>query len=210
FQFRAPLIEFRTRSLEIGSPSIQLGAASTEFGTPSIEPGTPPIEFGTPSIESRTPSIESRTPSIESRTPSIEFGTPSIESRTPSIEFGTPSIEIRAKCLIPENSPQMRECHLETPETAKSKKNSRLTGLSDNVDHCGLATHDDSKRAAQCGAEILRISDRAFAVDAQAACNRRVIDVGIFDGGADAGVGNPALMAVGHALDMHDFLMVRA
>src|SRR5207244_3813197 len=197
--------------------AIQLGAASTMYGTPSIEPGTPPIEFGTPSIESRTPSIESGTPSIESRTPSIEFGTPSIEfgtpsieSRTPSIEFGTPSIEIRAKCLIPENSPQMRECHLETPETAKSKKNSRLTGLSDNVDHCGLATHDDSKRAAQCGAEILRISDRAFAVDAQAARNRRVIDVGIFDGGADAGVGDPALMAVGHALDMHDFLMVRA
>src|SRR3989441_1958517 len=149
------------------------------------------------------------TSTISMRTPNSGSGKIAFrqENLKPNTEIAFPDRKMRnpsRKSLSPDKKSEILTAG------AKSDPKQPSARLSHHVDHCGLATHDDSKRAAQCWTEIFRIGDGPFAVDAQPARDRRVIDVGIFDGGTDAGVGDAALMAVGHALDMHDLLMVRA
>src|ERR1700677_1315323 len=65
-----------------------------------------------------------------------------------------------------------------------------LTRLGDDVHERGLAAFHYSQRAADRGAQVLRIGDRAFGVKAHALCHFGVIDIRIGKRGADRGVGD--------------------
>src|SRR5580692_9409840 len=85
-----------------------------------------------------------------------------------------------------------------------------LTWLRNDVHQRGLAAFHHSQRAANSGAEIFWVGDRAFGVKAHPLGHFGVIDIRIGERGADRGVGDAALVPVGHALHVHHFLMVRA
>src|ERR1035438_5626533 len=72
-----------------------------------------------------------------------------------------------------------------------------------DIDERGLPGLDHRDRALQCGPEIFRIGNGAFAVDAKAPCDRSVIDIRILDRGADLSVRYAAAMARGHGLQIH-------
>jgi hypothetical protein len=82
--------------------------------------------------------------------------------------------------------------------------------LRDNVDESRLAALDHFDRTAEGWAKLSWIGNRTLTVNTHASCDRREVDVWIFDPGADAGIGDAALMSIGHALDVHDLLMVGA
>src|SRR5439155_25236692 len=84
-----------------------------------------------------------------------------------------------------------------------------LSWLRHNIDQRHLASRDGLGSAPQRGSQIFRIRDGSLPIDAHSACDHGVIDVGIFNRRADSRVGYAALMAIGHALDVHDLLMIR-
>ncbi len=63
-------------------------------------------------------------------------------------------------------------------------------------------------RPAQSRTKVIGIRNRSFAVDSQTAGHRRVIDVRILDSRSDVRRRDPALPPIGHALEMHHFLMI--
>ena len=69
---------------------------------------------------------------------------------------------------------------------------------------------DAGDGALQCGPELVRRRNRPFAVHAHTACQRCIVDVWILDLRPDACVRDAALAPIGHALHVHDLLMVRA
>src|SRR6266850_4728445 len=83
-----------------------------------------------------------------------------------------------------------------------------LPRLSHDINQRHLASHDGISRSPQGRAEVLRIGDWSFTMDAHTARNHRVVNIRIFKRRADSGVGYASLMAVGHPLDVHDLLMV--
>src|SRR5881628_1139049 len=83
-----------------------------------------------------------------------------------------------------------------------------LSWLRCNIDQCHLASHDGVSRAPQRRPQIFWICDWSLSIDAHAARNHRVIDVRIFNRRTDSRVGYTALMTIGHALDMHDLLVI--
>src|SRR5437867_4250933 len=92
--------------------------------------------------------------------------------------------------------------------TARLPSVASLPRLRDDIVQCSLAALDHSNGAPQSRSEVFRIGDGSFAVNAQATRNGCVVDIGIPDFRADTGIDDAALMPVGHALDMHDLLMV--
>src|SRR5262249_54516083 len=88
--------------------------------------------------------------------------------------------------------------------------NISLSGLSDNVDQCRLASLVDVNGAAERRSEIFWIGNGALPMNAHTSCNACVVDVGILDLSADSRVRDATLMPVGHTLDMHHLLMIRA
>ena len=80
--------------------------------------------------------------------------------------------------------------------------------MSHHINQRHLAPHDRISRAPQGRAEVLRVGDWSFTMDAHAARNHRIVNIRIFKRCADSGIGDAPLMAVGHPLDMHDLLMI--
>src|SRR5579872_5387595 len=85
-----------------------------------------------------------------------------------------------------------------------------LTRLGNGIEKGWLTAFHYSNRPLQRRAQILRISNRPLGIPAHAFREHRVIDIWIDDCGADAGILDAALVPVGHALNMHDLLMVGA
>src|SRR2546425_3057588 len=83
-----------------------------------------------------------------------------------------------------------------------------LTRLSDDVDQHGFAHLDCIYPPFDRDRQILRIGDRTDADMAQGFCKLRIIDVRIPDRCADVRILDAALAPIGHALKMHDLLMV--
>jgi len=83
-------------------------------------------------------------------------------------------------------------------------------GLGDDVDQGRFAFHRDFDCPADGWTEILGISNGALSVNAHPLGDLGVIDVGIVKGRADSAVINPALVPVGHTLEVHELLMIRA
>ncbi len=83
-----------------------------------------------------------------------------------------------------------------------------LSWLRYNIDQCHLALRDGVSRAPQRRAQVFRIRDWSLSIDAHAACDHRVIDIRIFNRRTDPCVGYTALMTIGHALDVHDLLVI--
>src|SRR6185503_6211837 len=86
----------------------------------------------------------------------------------------------------------------------------RSARLRDDIDERGLAFAHDGERTRDRRTEIVRILDRALAVDAERFSERGEVDVRRVDGGADMGAIDAALIALRDALHMHRLLMVRA
>src|ERR1700716_1376077 len=51
------------------------------------------------------------------------------------------------------------------------------TRIGDDVDQRGLAALDRRDGARQCRCEIFRVDDRSLAMDPEAACDRRIVDI---------------------------------
>src|ERR1700737_5092130 len=85
-----------------------------------------------------------------------------------------------------------------------------LTRLSDDVDQHGFAHLDRIHAAFDCDRQILRIGDWTDPDMTQGFRELRVIDVRIPDCCADMRILDAALAPIGHALKMHDLLMVGA
>ena len=76
----------------------------------------------------------------------------------------------------------------------------------------GIAALDHPNPSLNCRAEILRIGNGPFGLDAHAFREHRVVDIGIRDLGSDFALVDvdAAIVLVGHALQLHDLLMIRA
>src|SRR5262245_1515586 len=85
----------------------------------------------------------------------------------------------------------------------------RLPGLHHSVEQSRLALLDDGQGALDRRSYLIGISDGAFGVPPHALRQRRVVDVGIIDGGADVRRREVSVMAAGHPLQMHHFLVIR-
>src|SRR5712692_3981703 len=84
------------------------------------------------------------------------------------------------------------------------------TRLRDDIHQRRLAALNYLDGAPDGGAEVLGIFDRTLAVHAHAPRQLRVMDVGVLERRADVGAGDAAIVAVAHALQVHDLLVVRA
>src|SRR5215470_18860382 len=82
--------------------------------------------------------------------------------------------------------------------------------LSDDVNKGGFATFDDVERALDRTAELFRIRHGPFGVQAETSRQSGVVDVRVFDGRPDPCRRDAALVPVGHALNVHDLLMIGA
>src|SRR5215813_3123974 len=82
--------------------------------------------------------------------------------------------------------------------------------LGDHIDESHLASCYRIRCAPQCRPQIFGIRDRSLRIDAHTARDHCVIDVRVFDCRSDCRVRYPALMAIGHTLNMHDLLVIRA
>ena len=74
----------------------------------------------------------------------------------------------------------------------------------------GSPSFYDIERALESRRQVLRIGDRAFRVHAETARQPRVVDVRVLDRRSNPRRRHATLMPVGHALNVHDFLMVGA
>src|SRR5262245_10397252 len=86
-----------------------------------------------------------------------------------------------------------------------------LAWLRDDIDQCGRAALDDRDRFAQHGPELSGILDWPSGPDAHALGDGREVDERIVEQRADQSVPfDAALAAQSHALQVHDFLVIRA
>ena len=67
-----------------------------------------------------------------------------------------------------------------------------------------------SSARVMAGAEIVRVRDRALRVDAHPLRDLREVDVRILDRRPDVRARDAAVVPVGHALQVHDLLVIRA
>src|SRR5216683_1736436 len=79
-----------------------------------------------------------------------------------------------------------------------------------DIDERGLPALDDRNRTFERRPEVLWIGDRTLAMDTEPSCDGGVVNIRIFNGGADVGIRDAASMARGHGLQVHIFLMVGA
>src|SRR5580704_1687519 len=87
---------------------------------------------------------------------------------------------------------------------------SSSTRIGHDIDKRRLPALDHRNCSFERRAEVLWIGDRALAMDTEPSCDGGVVDIRIFNGGADVGIRNAASMARGHGLQIHIFLMVGA
>src|SRR5712691_1773805 len=85
-----------------------------------------------------------------------------------------------------------------------------LTWLRDDIDESWLPVQDHVDSAPDSRPEVFGICDGTLGMNAHALRQSREVDIGVIEGGADVWVGNAAIVAVGHALQVHQLLMIGA
>ena len=85
-----------------------------------------------------------------------------------------------------------------------------LPRLRHDVDERRLTAFDDVKGSSNSRREIIGVRDRALRVDAHPLRDLREVDVRILDRRPDVSARDAAIVPVGHALQVHDFLVIRA
>src|SRR5579863_7128795 len=100
--------------------------------------------------------------------------------------------------------------HIRSERQIRRKRFIGLSGLRHDVYHGGLAAVDYLERSLQRGTQIFGIRDRPFAIHAHALRQLGIFDIRRGDGGADSGAIDAAIVAIGHDLHLHYFLMIAA
>src|ERR1700737_2939248 len=84
----------------------------------------------------------------------------------------------------------------------------RSARLRHHVDQCRISALHNRNRALQRRAKILGVGNRTLAMHPHTLREFRVVDVRSLESSSDMRTRNTAIVAVSHALDVHELLMV--